>query len=242
MRQQVQTAIRIIYPPRCVSCGDRVAGDFALCGPCWRETPFIGDSVCDLCGAPQLSSAPAEALICDACQAMPRPWRQGRAALLYQGNARRLILALKHGDRTELARPMSRWLFEAAQPLFRPDLIVAPVPLHWRRLLKRRYNQSALLAAGLAKMMHVELCPDLLQRTKATPSLEGISREARFQTLRDVIQVHPRHVDRIKNRSILLIDDVMTTGATLDAASRACKMSQANDVCVIALARVVKHI
>ena len=163
--------MHLIYPPRCLSCGDLTKSDFGLCGTCWRDTPFVGGTVCDSCGMPVPGDGDGHRIECDDCLKTLRPWQDGRAALLYKGRARALVLALKHGDRSELARPAARWMALAGRELFKPDMLIAPVPLHWSRLIKRRYNQSALLAQHLARETGLEVCPDLLLRTARTPVL-----------------------------------------------------------------------
>ncbi len=233
--------MRLIYPPRCVGCGDFVESDFGLCGLCWRDTPFIGGTVCDACGAPLIGENDVGAAHCDDCMVSTRPWAQGRAALLYQGNARRMVLQLKHADRHDVLRPAHIWMAKAAQPLVRPTMLVAPIPLHWTRFVRRRYNQSALLAQGLAKLLGLSYCPDLLLRTKPTKPLDGCGREERFDRLRNVIAPHPRQMSKAAGRPVLLVDDVMTSGATFSAATHACIRSKASDVYVIALARVANR-
>ncbi len=151
-----------------------------------------------------------------------------------------MILALKHGDRPELARPAARWMELAGQDLLRPGLLVAPVPLHWTRLLKRRYNQSALLAQHLARSTGLGCCPDLLVRNRRTPVLDGKTADQRADVLANAIAPHPRRVGRMKHRDILLVDDVMTSGATLAACTRVCQAAGANHIFVLALARVAK--
>lgn len=236
----MQAALHLVYPPQCLSCDALVTTDFGLCGPCWRDTPFITGLVCDLCGTPLAGEDSGKPEHCDDCLTIARPWSQGRAALLYKDNARHMVLALKHGDRLDLARPAAVWLLRVAQPLLRPDMLVAPIPLHWLRLLKRRYNQSALLSAALARMAGFEHCPDLLIRRRSTPSQEGRNRDARFANLADALALHPRRAARVEGRHVLLIDDVMTSGATLAAAAEACVAGGAKGVSVLVLARVAK--
>lgn len=240
MRQIVQTAVRLLYPPRCSACGGLVDTDFGLCGACWRDTPFIGSTICEKCGIELPGDADGHVLQCDDCMQMPRPWDQGRAALLYRGQARKLILGLKHGDKTEIARIAAGWMARAAHDLIRPGMLVAPVPLHWARLLKRRYNQSALLARAVADETGLEHCPDLLARTKKTPPLEGKSFAERHMLVRDAVSVHPKHEHKLPGRPVLLVDDVMTSGATLAACTNACIDAGAGSVCVLVLARVEK--
>lgn len=236
----MQSALRLLYPSQCISCDERLEDDFAFCGRCWRETPFITGLVCDKCGVPLPGEETGEAVLCDDCMTVARPWAHGRAAMLYQDNGRKLVLALKHGDREDLARPAGTWLRRAAEPLIGPKTLIAPVPLHWMRMLKRRYNQSALLAASLARAVGHGHCPDLLTRRKRTQSLEGLGRDERFSTLADAISVHPKRRYRLLNRPVLLVDDVMTSGATLAACSEACLAAGASEVNIVVLARVAK--
>lgn len=240
MTGAVQSVIRLIYPPQCILCGARTDADFALCGTCWLGAGFPSGLVCDACGLPLPGEDPGEPVHCDDCLATPRPWTRGRAAMLYGETGRRLALALKHGDRPDLARPAAQWMARAAQPILAPEMIVAPVPLHWLRLLRRRYNQSALLSRGVTRIAGLAHCPDLLLRTRRTPSQEGRDRDGRFANLRDAIAVHPRRRDRIAGRHVLLVDDVMTSGATLAAAAEACLAAGAAQVSVLVLARVAK--
>ena len=236
----MQAALHLIYPPQCLSCDARVTTDFGLCGECWRGTPFITGLVCNQCGTPLPGQDTGHPETCDDCLTIARPWSQGRAALLYRDNARHLVLALKHGDRLDLAHPAAAWLLKAAQPMLQSGMLVAPIPLHWLRLIRRRYNQSAMLSTALARLAHLDHCPDLLIRRRHTPSQEGRSRDARFANLTNALAIHPRRADRVVGRQVLLVDDVMTSGATFAAAAEACVAAGAIGVSVLALARVAK--
>jgi ComF family protein len=238
----LQALIHAIYPPQCITCQKLVATDFGLCGDCWRDTPFITGLTCSKCGAPLPGEAAgAEEVLCDDCLQVARPWAAGRSAMLYRDNARRIVLALKHGDQMELARPAGDWLLRAARPLLRPGLVVVPVPLHWRRMMKRKYNQAALLAGALARAAGLAQCPDALIRHRNTGSQEGRTRDDRFATLQDAFRPNPRRLDRIAGRDILLVDDVMTSGATFAAATEALMAGGAASVSVLSLARVAKQ-
>ncbi len=237
---KMQAALHLIYPPQCIACDALVTTDFGLCGPCWRETPFITGMVCDTCGTPLPGQDPDEVAQCDDCMTIARPWSQGRAAMLYKDQARRLVLQLKHSDRIDLARPFGEWLARAAAPILRPGMLVAPVPLHWFRLFRRRYNQAALLSAEVAARANLEHMPDLLRRIRSTGSQEGRDKGARFSNLVDAIQLHPRRARLAEGRHILLVDDVMTSGATLSAAAEACLSGGAIGVSVLCLTRVAK--
>ncbi|MCK8484397.1 ComF family protein [Aliiroseovarius sp. S2029] len=238
--RKMQSALGVLYPPQCVSCAAPTESDFALCGACWRDTPFIEGLVCDLCGDPlpgEDDGAPAQ---CDACLATPRPWHQGRAALRYSANARRLVLALKHGDRPELARAAAPWLARAATPLIAADTVIVPMPIHWSRLFRRRYNQSVELGRALARFLHLDHTPDALVRPKRTRAHDGMDVEARFANMQGAIRPHPKRGAALAGRSVLLLDDVMTSGASFDAATRACFAAGADHVNVLALARVTR--
>ena len=238
----MQSALRLIFPPRCLGCGALVEADFALCGECWRDAPFIAGARCDTCGAPLPGPAGPGAEVCDDCLKIARPWQAGRAAMVYTGTARKIVLALKHGDRTELARPAAGWMLRAGADVIRKDMIVAPVPLHWARLLRRRYNQAALLAQGVARGAGLCCCPDLLHRSRPTAALENAGREQRFAELAGAIRANPRRRREIAGKRFLLVDDVMTSGATLAAASEACLAAGAAGVTVLVLARVARDV
>lgn len=237
----MQAVLQVIYPPQCISCGAAVTSDFGLCADCWQDTPFIGGTICDCCGTPVMGQGdPRSLLRCDDCLTIARPWAKGRAALVYRGNARSIVLALKHGDRMDLSRPAAKWLAKAAADILQPGMLIAPIPLHWTRLFMRRYNQAALISARLARLAGLDHCPDLLMRRHATPSQEGRGRDARFANVQGAIVPNPAQKAQIAGRHILLVDDVMTSGATFASASEACLAAGAANVSVVALARVVK--
>ena len=240
LARKFQTALHLLFPPRCVGCGEMVESDFGLCASCWAGTQFLGDQVCDTCGAPVLHLPDEAQISCDACLKERPPWRQGRAAMLYAGTGRQLVLSLKHGDRTDIVQPAAKWLARVAAPLLTAQTLVAPVPLHRMRLLKRRYNQAALLAQALAQEVSAAYCPDLLLRTRGLGSLEGLGAQARAEKLKGAIKANPRHQTLLEDGHVLLVDDVLTSGATLKAATEACFAANAKDVCVLTLARVAK--
>lgn len=236
----MQRVLRLIFPPHCISCGEPAEAEFALCGPCWRATPFIGGAACDICGAPLQGDMVETRDRCDDCIVIARPWQQGRAALRYGGNGKRIVLALKHGDRLELVKPAVRWMVAAGQSILHPDMLVVPVPAHWLRLFRRRYNQAAVLATGVARSSGLECLPDALIRSRHTAVQDGIGRDQRFRNLVGAISPHPRNGAALSGRDVLLIDDVMTSGATLAASSEACLAAGATRVFVLVLARVAK--
>lgn len=236
----MQRALRLIFPPQCLSCDAQVETEFSLCATCWRDTPFISGLVCNACGTPLPGEEALRTEYCDDCISIARPWVAGRAALLYQSNARRLVLSLKHADRLDLARPAAQWIAAASKPLIHTDMVVVPVPSHWLRLLKRRYNQAALLAKGVATHCNLTFLPDPLVRPHRTRVQDGMGRDQRFQNLSGRIIPHPKRPHALQGRDVLLVDDVMTSGATLAAATEACHASGASRVFITVLARVAK--
>jgi ComF family protein len=236
---RLQTLLRAVFLPECLNCGAQVEGEFALCGTCWADTPFIFGSACDLCGKALPGQTPdGERLVCDECHHIARPWEKGRAVMGYSGVGRSLVLGLKHGDRAEVARAAGPWLARAGADLLSDDPVLVPVPLHRWRLARRRFNQSALLVQALARVAGTQAAVQALVRTRATPSQDGRDRNARFVNVAEAIRPHPRHGRVLRDRVVVLVDDVMTSGATLAAASEACRMAGATQVRVLALARV----
>lgn len=230
-------ALDLLYPPACAACGVETDGHTGLCAACFRDSGFITGAACPLCGAPG-----AEAHPCDACTHAPPAWDRGRAVALYEGAARRVVLALKHGDRTDLARIAAPWLLRAGGPLVAEADLIAPVPLHWTRLVLRRFNQSAELARALCRAAHRgdTFAPDLLTRARRTPSQDGRSRAARLANVAGAFTLSKRWRGRVAGRRVLLVDDVMTTGATLSACALVLRDAGARGVDVITLTRVAR--
>lgn len=238
---RLQSLVQAVFPPECLSCGARIDADFSLCGACWAETDFILGAVCDLCGVGLPgAAAPDERLICDDCLSVARPWDAGRAVMAYRGVGRRLVLGLKHGDRADVARAAGPWMARAGRGFWEDDPLLVPVPLHWRRLAARRFNQSALLARALARETGLSVAADALLRGRATGTQDGRDRDGRFENLEAAIAPHPKYGHRLSGRAVVLIDDVMTSGATFSAAAQACAQVTDGPIRVMALARVSK--
>ncbi|PZQ52605.1 MAG: amidophosphoribosyltransferase [Rhodovulum sulfidophilum] len=237
--------IDLLYPPRCLACGGMTDGARGLCGPCWRDTHFITGAACLSCGAPLTGAATGlvalgadGADICDGCRRHPPAWDRGAAAVLYTGAARRAVLAFKHGDRLDMRDALAGWMAQAGRPLFASADLIAPVPLHWRRLLTRKYNQSAELARALARHADRPAVLDLLTRQRATRPQEAMDRRARARNQAGAFAVPPRHAARIAGKGVLLVDDVLTSGATLSACAEALRVAGAARIDVLVLARV----
>ncbi len=233
-------ALRAIYPPQCLTCDAQVEAEGKLCAACWPQMPFIFPPCCDGCGLPLPGENLAETALCDDCLTLARPWEQGRAALLYDDKARKVLLGLKYHDRMEYTRPAAQWMARQARAIRQPGMLVAPIPLHWLRLAKRRYNQAVMLSRALAQELQLDHCPDLLVRRRYTGTQEGRNRAGRFENVAGAFRPHPRRAHLLEGRHVLLVDDVMTAGATFAAATEACRAHGAASVRVIALARVAR--
>lgn len=234
-----------LLPPQCLACGELVGEPGALCGPCWGGLNFIAAPLCKSCGRPfeldpSANASASDETLCGACIARPPVFAAARAALAYDDASRRLILGFKRADRTHAAPAFARWMARAGAPLLAEADIIAPVPLHWSRLLARRYNQSALLANALARQTGKRALPDLLRRRRRTPSQGGLGRLARFRNVAGAFSVAPRHRQAVVERKVLLIDDVLTTGATVEACAKALLRAGAARVSVLTLARVMR--
>lgn len=217
-----------------------VENEFGLCGACWRDTPLISGTVCDKCGVPLPGESVGGVERCDECLRVERPWSRGYSALIYRENARRMVLSLKHGDRHDIVPLAATFMTRVLGSDLPSDLLFVPVPLHWTRMLKRRFNQAALLAQAVASRTGHDCCPDALIRHRQTPSLEGLGADDRFERLDGSLAPHPKRGRTLEGRNVMLVDDVMTSGATLAAAAEACLAANAQNVQVLVLARAVR--
>lgn len=228
-----------LLPPACLTCDSPVDTQGTQCATCWRALHLLTPPFCRRCGVPFLHAGQASAEgLCPGCREHPPSFGAARAALRYDEGAKRLLLPFKHADRTELAGPLAARMAQAgAELLARADLLT-PVPLHWRRLLARRYNQAALLGRKLAVGARKPFLPDLLRRIRPTPALEHRGAAERALVLEGAFLVAPGQVARLRGRRVLLVDDVMTSGATAEACTRALLAAGAAGVDVLAAARV----
>lgn len=229
--------VDLVFPPRCPLCGEGIAAQTGLCATCWAALEIPGEPACASCGRPFAEGIPQGA-VCAPCLQDP-PVHDGiAAATLYNDASRKLVLSLKHGGRISLA-PMMAGLMAARLPFLDDDWIVTPVPLHRWRIWRRGYNQSAELARMICRTTNARLVVDVLERRKATPSLGGLGKKARRRALSGAIAVRPGRAALVRGARIVLVDDVLTSGATSDACVRSLKRAGAEKVVVACFSRVM---
>jgi len=238
--QPLRRLVDSVLPPRCVNCRALVHGETALCADCWPLFDFLSAPHCECCGFPfEYDPGPADTL-CAACAARRPLFERARAVLAYGEPSRRLVLDFKHGDRTWPAPVFGRWLARAGSELVAEADLAVPVPLHRRRLYARRYNQAAMMALALGRETGVAVQPDLLVRRRPTPSQGRLSAAARRRNVRGAFAMRPGFEAMAVGRRILLVDDVLTTGATAEECARTLLRAGALAVDVLTLARVIR--
>lgn len=237
-RHVAQHVIEIVYPPSCISCQRAVQAAGLLCPHCWASMPFIERPYCERLGTP-FAQHLGDGLISPEAFANPPVFHRARAVARYEGPARELVHNLKYGDRLELAAPMAEWMARAGAELVAEADLIVPVPLHRRRFFQRRFNQAATLAQVIARRGGKPFDPFALARVKKTRPQVGLTRAQRADNLQGAFRAPEDARLRIGGRNILLVDDVLTTGATANAASRVLLRAGAARVDVIVFARVV---
>lgn len=229
---------RMLFPPVCLGCREQVADPGSLCGRCWPKLRFLERPWCEVLGTP-FSVEIGEGIVSADAIANPPPFRRARSAVVYAGIARDMVHDLKFRDRAELAPWMARWMLRAGSELIEDADVVVPIPLHRRRFLWRRFNQSAELARTLAKLSGKPFEPGALRRVRATRQQVGLGMRAREDNVRGAFKVPPDADILVRGRRVLVVDDVYTTGTTVAAATRALKRSGASAVDVLTFARVL---
>ncbi len=235
IRRVGRLILDVLLPPACLACGTAVDEPGALCPVCWGKVAFIAAPACACCGLPFGIEA-GEGALCASCLAEPPPFARARAVFLYDDGSKPLVLRFKHGDRTDAAPAFGRWMARAGADLLAEAEAILPVPLHRWRLFRRRYNQAALLAHELARLSGVPAQVLALRRARRTPPQGQMSREARRRNVRGAFLLADPAA--VAGRRVLLVDDVLTSGATVGECARVLLAGGATAVDVLTLARV----
>ena len=233
-----QFLTNLILPPRCFGCGEITLEQDTLCSGCWKACSFLSPPWCNLCGWPFPYDAPDQSL-CPHCHRQPPLFIECRSALAYQDASRSFILKLKHGDATYLAPALSKLMARVGTGILSKTDLLIPVPLHWKRLFWRQYNQATLLSNHLSLLTAIPTYPNLLIRHRSTPKQGHLNRKDRYANVRGAFAIPKEKAYIIKGKSLTLIDDVFTTGATLTECARVLLKAGAKEVRVITLARVI---
>jgi len=236
--------INFILPPRCIVNGDLVDEQGMLSPEAWAKLNFIDDPQCYRCGYPfdfDASITP-ESSVCAACFKEPPIYKKARSAVVYDDVSRNIILGFKHADQTITVPSFIPWLNRAGHEILDQADFIVPVPLHKWRLLKRRYNQSALIVKYLSSDTKILSILDLLIRTRATETQGHLRANQRHRNVKNAFVANDRYIDVVKQKNIVLIDDVYTTGSTVNECTKALLKAGVGSVSILTLARVVKPV
>jgi ComF family protein len=226
-----------ILPPRCLACGAIVGEPDALCAGCWASINFFAPPWCAVCGLP-FPYPVGDGAVCADCARERRSWDRARAVLRYDKNSRRLVLMLKHGDQTHLADAFGRWMRRAGAEVLDGADVIVPVPLHWTRLFARRYNQAGLLAHAIHAAGGPPVAPDWLVRRRRTPSQSRMGAAARARNVGGAFALRPG--TSVAGKRVVVVDDVLTSGATAEECARVLRRAGAGFVGVLTLARALR--
>ncbi len=239
LRPVSKQALNILLPPQCPISGDPVSEAGEISGAGWQAMQFIESPFCDGCAIP-FSVDHGDDIKCAHCLADAQRFQTARASIVYDDISHPLIVGFKHGDRTELAPMFAKWMVRAGRDLLRPDVLLMPVPLHHKRLRARRFNQSALLTKEIAALTGHDYCLDGVERHRPTPPQQKLSSEGRKRNVAGAFRVDEEKQALFKGKHVILIDDVLTTGATISACCGPLLAAGASQVDALVLARVVK--
>jgi ComF family protein len=230
--------VHAVLPPTCLACRKPAGASGGLCAECWQGAGFIERPYCERLGTPFAFDS-GSPLISPAAFADPPVYDRARAAMRFGDVARDLVHLLKYGDRLDLVKPFGVWMLRAGAELLHDADALIPVPLHWTRLFQRRFNQSAELARAISRIAKVPVIDDALNRVRATPPQVGLARDERARNVHGAFSVAAAAKAKLRRKRIVLVDDVLTTGATANACARVLRRAGAARIDVLTLARVV---
>ena len=239
VRASLRFALDFALPPLCPACRGVLGHSGGLCGACWSKLAFIAPPYCERLGTP-FGYDPGPGVLSTEAVANPPAFARARAAVRYDDVASKLVHSLKYGDRLDLAPTMGRWMAQAGRELTKDADALVPVPLHWRRLWARRFNQAAALAREISQASNVPVLDDTLKRLRATPQQVGLNRTDRATNVQGAFAVPDERRAAVVDRRLVLVDDVLTSGATVDTCTRALLRAGAARVDVLVFARVVE--
>jgi ComF family protein len=239
VRASLRFALDIALPPLCPACRGMLGETGGLCAACWAKLSFIAPPYCERLGTP-FGYDPGPGVLSTEAVTDPPAFGRARAAVRYDDVASALVHALKYGDRLDLAPTMGRWMAQAGRALTAEADALVPVPLHWRRLWARRFNQAAALARVISQASGVAVLDDALKRLRATPQQVGLTRAGRATNVQGAFDVPDARRAAVAGRRLVLVDDVLTSGATIDSCTRALLRAGAAAVDVLVFARVVE--
>lgn len=238
LRQWGRAVVDIVYPPQCAGCGIIISRGGAFCSECWSGIGFIERPYCEILGLP-FSSDPGPGMLSSEAIANPPPFDRLRSAVIHEGAARKLVHQLKYLDRLDLVSTMAVWMLRASDGMIEQCDYIIPVPLHRRRFISRRFNQSAELARHLAGLSGKPFLSSSVIRTKPTKRQVGLTAKGRQDNMRGAFAFAPGRELDVAGKRVVLVDDVYTTGATVSAVSRLLKKAGAADVTVLTFAMAI---
>jgi ComF family protein len=241
MRATFAAAVDLALPPLCPACRQPVRDQGGLCAECWSRLSFIAPPYCERLGIP-FTYDPGPGILSMQAIANPPAYARARAAVRFDDIARTLVHAYKYGDRLDLAPTMARWMTQAGRALLDEADALVPVPLHWRRLWTRRFNQAATLAKEISELATVPVAYEALQRVRATAQQVGLNQTERAVNVQGAFRVSKSRRAEVRGKRLVLVDDVLTSGATVDTCARALLRAGAANVDVLVFARVVEAV
>lgn len=238
LRQFSHALWNVLFPPACLSCAAPVLENGTLCADCWPQVHWLDGHSCARCHAP-VEFQIDDTVLCASCLQDPPQYHKARAVMAYTDISRPLITRLKYADDTHLSPTLAHWMVQAAAPLLPEVDVMVPVPMHWRRMMARRFNQAALLARELKKSCDIPLDVNMLKRVKYNPPQAALTRAERLKNMRGAFMVPAHKKAQVAHKRVLLVDDVITTGATVNACARALTKAGAEAVYVLAFTKTL---